>query len=102
MIESEEIPFVHTFDPALPQLFGIIKEITSRLYTNRELMKIFSNTRILDSRREPRSLGRILQHPRFEKLSDDTENTEVTKITKCGRPGCRTCEDIAEVNSTFV
>ena len=98
---SNEIPFVHTYDPSLPQLFGLIKEITSRLYTNRELKKIFGDTRILDSRREPPSLSGILQHSRYEGASSGEENNDVTKVTKCGRPGCRTCEDMLEVNSVY-
>ena len=60
------IAFVHTFDPAHPSLVKEIKERISRLFTSTECRAIFGNTRIIDSRREPKNLLRILQHSKFE------------------------------------
>ena len=95
---SNEIAFVHTFDPGLPQLFPLIKGITSRLYTSRELKPIFGDTRIINSQREPPSLGLQLQHSRFE---DSTVAVGHSGVRKCGHVGCGSCEDILEVNSFY-
>ena len=63
---SNEIPFVHQYDPTLPQIFPLIKELTSRLFSSRELKPIFGNFRIIDSQREPPSIGSLLQNLRFD------------------------------------
>ena len=93
-----EIAFVHTYDPTLPQLFSKIEEFTSRLYTSRELKPIFGETRIINSQREPLNLGRLLQHSRFE---DSPLNVGDTRVKKCGVQSCGCCEDILEVNSFY-
>ena len=90
-----EIAFVHQYDPSLPQLFPLIKEYTSRLYTSRELKPIFGDIRIIDSQREPLSLGRLLQHSRYD---DSTLSDSIPSVRKCGL-GCKLCPDILEVNS---
>ena len=94
---NNEIAFVHTFDPGLPQLFPLIQGYTSRLSTSRELKPIFGETRIINSQREPPSLGRILQHSKYE---DSTVAIDGTGVNKCGR-GCGCCEDILEVKSFY-
>ena len=95
---SDQIAFVHTYDPSLPQLFPLIKGFTSRLLNNRECKPIFGETRIIDSQREPSSLGLILQHSRF----DDSSLPAIdTGVKKCGVIGCGCCEDILEVNSFY-
>ena len=97
-LKPKEIAFVHTFDPGLPQLFPLIQGFTSRLYTSRELKPIFGETRILNSQREPSSLGHLLQHSRFE---DSTLAANNSGVKKCGVPGCGCCEDILEVKSFY-
>ena len=92
------IPFVHFHDPSLPQLFSRIKDLTSRLYTNKFLRNIFGPYRIINSQKEPRSLGRQLQHSRFDNGNDVIS---ATTITKCNRPGCKCCRDILEANSLY-
>ena len=92
-----EIAFVHQYDPSLPQLFPLLKEYTSRLYTSRDLKPIFEGTRIINSQREPLSLGRLLQHSRF----NDPERPLTTPGSrKCGM-ACALCRDILEVNSFY-
>ena len=95
---SNEIAFVHTYDPELPQIFPKIKEITSRLYTSRELKPIFGQTKIINSHREPPSLGLQLQNSRFE---DSTVSVREAGVTKCGRNKCASCADILEVRSFY-
>ena len=93
-----EIAFVHTYDPGLPQLFPLIQGITSRLYTSRELKPIFGETRIINSQREPPSLGLQLQHSRFE---DSAVAIDQAGVKKCGHRICGCCEDILEVSSVY-
>ena len=95
---NNEIAFVHTFDPGLPQLFPLIQGITSRLSSSRELKPIFGETRIINSRREPPSLGLQLQHSRF---GEATVAINESGVKKCGHIGCGCCEDILEVNSFY-
>ena len=95
---SDEIAFVHTYDPGLPQLFPLIAGITSRLHTSRELRPIFGDTRIINSQREPSSLGRLLQHSKFEESSVTVNEPGVKK---CGSKRCGCCADILEVNSFY-
>lgn len=97
---DEVIPFVHVYDPSLPQLFSIIRDLTSRLYTNRHLRTIFAPYRIINSQKEPLSLGRQLQHSRFEDRTITWEGGRTT-VTKCNRTGCRSCQDILEVSSLY-
>ena len=96
--DDEVTPFVHTFDPGLPQIFSTIQGITSRLYTSSELKPIFGGSRIINSLREPPSLGLQLQHSRFDGPSV-TDNEPGVK--RCGQRGCGHCVDILEVNSIY-
>ena len=82
----------------LPQLFPLIKELTSRLFSCKELKPIFGDTRVINSQREPLSLGRMLQHSKFEDNSLAGNNAGIG-VKKCGIKGCGCCEDILEVDS---
>ena len=89
------IAFVHTFDPAHPSLLREIKNRISRLFTSTECRAIFGNTRIIDSRREPKNLLRILQHSRF----DETGSTVYEKgVLRCGLKNCKLCLEIIETD----
>ena len=96
--DSKVIAFVHQYDPGLPQLFPLIKEYTSRLYTSRELKPIFGDTRVINSQREPCSLGRMLQHSKFD---DSTLTNNDCGVKRCGIGKCVLCKDILEVNSFY-
>ena len=91
------LPFVHQYDPTLPQIFSRIKELTSRLFSSRELKPIFGNYRLIDSQREPLSIGSLLQHSKF----DSSLTISSGGVTKCGIRGCACCEDILEVSSFY-
>ena len=64
--DDDIITFVHTFDPSHPDLLWRIKNVVSRIFTSVECKHIFGGTKIIDSRREPSSLLRLLQHSRFD------------------------------------
>ena len=57
----------------------MIKELTSRLLSSRELRPIFGNLNLINSQREPLSLGAMLQHSRFDE-SDTGNEGEVTNV----------------------
>lgn len=95
---SNELAFVHTLDPTLPQLFSEVKSLTSRLLTTRELRPIFGGLRLINSQREPLSLGRMLQHSRFDELAPADDQSAVTK---CGHPGCKSCLEIMEASQIY-
>ena len=92
------LSFVHSYDPTLPDLAPSVKDAISRIYTSKEVKHIFRETRFINSQREPRSLARLLHQPRFEDL-----NTPVVAPgnKKCGLRGCRSCEDMLEVDSLY-
>jgi hypothetical protein len=92
------ITFVHTFDPAHPDLFGRIKDLVSRLFTSVECRHIFGGTKIIDSRRETASLLRKFQHSRFDE-SWSTENNR--GVIKCGGKICKLCSEIIETDTVF-
>ena len=98
-VENDKVlPFVHTYDPAHPGLLREIRNLTSRLFTSLECKHVFEETRIIDSRREPSSLLRLLQHSRFDE-SGSTGNDR--GVTKCNVQNCATCAQIMEVDSIF-
>ena len=92
------LTFVHTYDPSLPQLAPLVKEYISRIYKSGETKHIFQDCRFINSQREPLSLGRILHHSKFDESSQAREGS---MIHKCNFRGCKTCEDILEVDSFY-
>ena len=98
-VENDKIlPFVHTFDPSLPQVTQEVKQLTSRLFTSKELKPIFGGMSIINSQREPFSLGRLLVHSRYDELPVAGDGP---MTTKCGHPRCKCCPDMLEVNEIY-
>ena len=95
---SNDIAFVHTFDPGFPELFPRILGFASRLSNSRELKPIFGGTKVINSQREPSSLGHMLQHSRYE---DSSVAVSDWGVKKCGHRGCGCCEDILEIKSYY-
>ena len=96
--DDSAIAFVHTFDPAHPALLAEIRDRISRLFTSTECRAIFGNCRIIDSRREPKNLLRILQHSRF----DESRSAFGKKgVSRCGSKNCKLCSEIMELESVY-
>ena len=89
------ITFVHTFDPAYPGLLGRIRDLVSRIFTSPECRHVFEGTKIIDSRREPPSLLRSLQHSRF---NESGARTNHKGAKRCKQPNCRVCGEIMETD----
>ena len=97
--DEDVIAFVHTFDPSHPDLLWRVKGLVSRIFTSVECRHIFGNTKIIDSRREPSSLLRLLQHSRFDESGSAYSQWGVTR---CGSPHCtQLCAEIMETDSIF-
>ena len=97
--DEDIITFVHTFDPSHPDLLWRVKNLVSRIFTSEECKHIFGNTKIIDSRREPSSLFRLLQHSRFDESGSAYSQWGVTR---CGSPHCtQLCAEIMETDSIF-
>lgn len=96
--DDDIITFVHTFDPAHPELIWKIRSLVSRLYMSVDTMQIFGDTKIIDSRREPSNLLRIFQHSRFD---ESGSAARIKGVSKCNMPRCKLCEDIIETDSIF-
>ena len=96
--EGSVIAFVHTFDPSHPDLLTRIKDLVSRIFTSTECKHVFGGVKIIDSRREPASLLRQLQHSKFD------ESGSVVKkkgVAKCGQPRCKVCSEILETDQVW-
>ena len=96
--DDDIITFVHTFDPSRPDLLWRIKNVVSRIFTSVECKHIFGGTKIIDSRREPSSLLRLLQHSRFDESGGAARGRGVTM---CGSPACKLCTEIMETDSVL-
>ena len=92
------ITFVHTFDPAYPGLLGQIKSLVSRIFTSPECRHVFENTKIIDSRKEPPSLIRSLQHSRFDEFGT---KASMKGVKRCKQPNCRVCGEIMETDRVW-
>ena len=65
---DENIPFVHTFNSANPQVLDIIRQSTSLLTPSERMMSVMNSRKIIAARRQPPNLRSLLFHPRFEGL----------------------------------
>ena len=93
--EENIIAFVHTFDPFHPDLLTKIKDLVSRIFTSTECRHVFEGMKIIDSRREPASLLRQLQHSKF-----DEPGSKILRkgVMKCGHQRCKVCSEILETD----
>ena len=96
--DDKAIAFVHTFDPIYPDLLKKIRELISPIYTHLECLDVFGNTKIIDSRREPSNLLRLLQRSRFDETGSAAN---VKGVTKCKTSQCKCCNDIIETDKVF-
>ena len=97
--DSEKIlAFVMTHDPSLPQIAWDVRNLISRIYHSKELKPIFKDYKIVNSKREPLNLLRILQHSRFDEFPEVNQRRD---IVKCGQPNCKCCKEILEVDELY-
>ena len=83
-LKQRVIPFVTTYNPNNPNMYFRTKTLLNT-GTNTRMREINSNFRLLNSKRQPPNLKKILTRARF---STSTENPG---SSKCNTPRCGTC-----------
>ena len=84
------IPFVHTYNPRNQNMTSAIKTSRELLQRSDTMKTVLENKNIINSKRQPKNLKRILTKSKF-----DFQN-KTPCVTKCNRSRCKTCPDIME------
>ena len=87
------LPFVQTHNPRNPQVYSFLLSAFKFLLTSEKYSEVFKNTRLIKSERQPKNLGRMLQHSFFSRAKPKWG------ITRCGKSSCRTCPYLSEVDT---
>lgn len=90
---NNEIPFVITHNPRNHNVHNSARKYLPILHQSPNLKELIPESSIINSRRQPPNLKRLLTKSKFE--SEETE----FKVTKCGDKRCGTCAYIDEGNS---
>ena len=91
-VDKEYIPYVSTFNPNNPELFGIIKQNQHILERSYIMESVLKQKPLLKSKRPGWNLQCILTRARFD--SHTIENV----VTKCHRGNCGLCKHMLEGN----
>lgn len=90
------IPFVTTFNPCNFNMYPMAKNKYEELRLGDGRMhKILDKHIIINSKRQPKNLKRILTCSKF----DDCDSTDTPKVSKCTTPRCGTCSMITECST---
>ena len=100
--KDNNLPFVHTFNSANPDVIDTIRQSTTLLTPSERMTSVMSGRKIIAARRQPPNLKSLLFRPRFE----SHETTARGSVTPCckkkqktrGQP-CRCCETLNECTS---
>ena len=84
------IPFVTTYNPRNTNMLPAVRACEVLLNKSQTMSHILQEKKIMNSKRQPKSLKRILSHSRF-----DFEEGNLC-VKKCGKPRCKTCPHIIE------
>ena len=83
------LPFITTYNPNNPNVFLKVREIYGNLQTSKTLGKIFAKHKLIDCKRQPSNLKRLLCS------SDFSTNKSTFKTTKCDK-SCFCCDYVIE------
>ena len=82
---KNSLPFISTYNPNNPKAFPKVREIYGNLQTSKTLGKIFAKHKLIDCKRQPSNLKRLL-------CSSNCSTNKLTfKTTKC-RKRCFCCD----------
>ena len=81
------LPFISTYNPNNPNVFPKVREIYRNLQTSKTLGKIFAKHKLIDCKRQPSNLKRLLCSSNF------STNKPTFQTTKCGK-SCFCCDYI--------
>ena len=93
--EYDIIPFVTTHNPRNYDIFGFFKHIDNNLYQSEKMKNILQKKKIINSKRQPKNLKRILSTSKFD-LNDSSPS-----VRKCTDKRCLTCKTIID-RSTYI
>ena len=88
-VKDDILPFISTYNPNNPNVFPKVREIYRNLQTSKTLGKIFAKHKLIDCKRQPSNLKRLLCSSNF------STNKPTFKTTKC-RKSCFCCDYIIE------
>ena len=83
--DKNTLAFVSTYNPHNPNIFPMIKNTLPILRQSNKLSKVVDNIKIINSKRQPPNLKKILTRARFH--SD--ESTPTMMVTKCTDSRCK-------------
>ena len=83
------LPFISTYNPNNLIMFPKVREIYGNLQTSKTFGKIFAKHKLIDCKRQPSNLKRLLCSSNF------STNKPTFKTTKC-RKGCFGCDYIIQ------
>ena len=83
---SDIIPFVHTHDSGITNVFSAVKTSIPILMRSQRIKRIIPENKIIDSRRQPLNFKRILSRAKFQ-----SESRRDYKVEKCGDIRCGIC-----------
>ena len=99
---DKNLPFVHTYNSANPQVLDIIRQSTSILAPSERMKSVMDGRKIIAARRQPPNLKSLLFRPRFEGQVHTTPGS-VTACCKIKRKArgqpCKCCDNINECSS---
>ena len=78
---SDIIPFVHTHDPAITNIFSAVKANFPILMRSERIKRLI---KIINSRRQPKNLKRILSKAKFQSDTSTDYKVETCGDTRCG------------------
>ena len=84
------IPLVTTFNPCNTNVLPFICACEKVLQKSDRMKHILNKSSIINSKRQPKNLKRILMSSKFDYISLQT------KVSKCGDKRCKICPDLTE------
>ena len=89
------IPFVSTYNPRDYDIFSFMKQIELNLHNSERMDRILQKKKIVNSKRQPKNLKRILTSSKFDFCEASPS------VKKCSDKRCLTCPNLIE-GSTIV
>lgn len=86
---QEIIPFVTTYNPKNKNITPFVKHLNEVLKTNESVSKVLENFRVIESKRQPKNLKRILCKSNFR-------NNILHTVRTCPDQRCGTCPYLKE------
>ena len=100
--DKEDMPilsFVSTFNPRNPDMFKVIKDTLPLLNASPRMKKSLKNIKLVNSKRQPSNLKKLLTRARFElSTTQKQEHQGVKKVHRCTAKTCLTCTVLEETD----